>query len=154
MKESQQNRKALIDFPIYLNWHVCMCVYLCVSTFIIGIYTNIKFNLFKVLIGKKDVFEIMEKQTKAFYEVPEEFELGDDCYATTVALLHETNNLESFEKDKLHEKTDFKNLFNILQAWSTAAITFATQVYICYMMVGDILAAGTLTEISGSSTTG
>jgi len=46
MKESENNRSVLIDFPIYLNWHLINCVYICVATFFIGIYTNVKFNLF------------------------------------------------------------------------------------------------------------
>ena len=34
---------------------------------------------------------IMRQKVKAIYAPPEEFELAEDCYNVTVALMHESN---------------------------------------------------------------
>jgi hypothetical protein len=39
---------------LFVNWHACATLYIIFATFIIGVYTNIKFKLPSLLIGKTD----------------------------------------------------------------------------------------------------
>ena len=82
----------MVEDPLYINWHFCGVIYLCIAAFIIGIYLNYKLGLLNILIGRKEPESIMKTSVKGICEEPEEFEVGDDCYNVSIALMHEKNN--------------------------------------------------------------